>query len=157
NYFHTLYQRGQDPAHADWASWQMPTAANPYIDPAEIEAARQDLSDLSYAQEYEASFVSWEGQIFRRILDAVAEPPAGALACSIGCDWGRVNDYTVLTAISTSGQVLAIDRFRGEYSLQRGRLFSFWERLGGSAWIFAEANSVGHVIIEQLRSDGLPI
>src|SRR5262249_12371137 len=46
NYFHTLYQRGQDPSQAEWASWQMPTSANPYIDSVEIESAPPDLSDL---------------------------------------------------------------------------------------------------------------
>ena len=35
-----LFDRGQDPEREDWASWQMPTGANPYIDPAEIESAR---------------------------------------------------------------------------------------------------------------------
>jgi hypothetical protein len=158
NYFHTLYQRGQDPAQADWASWRMPTSANPQIAVAEIEAARDDLSDLAFSQEYEAAFVSWEGAVFRRILDAVADPPANVPAVAIGVDWGRSNDYTVFTAISTRGQVLAIDRFRGlEYSLQRARLQAFWERLGRRSWIFAESNSMGGPVIEQLRGDGLPV
>ena len=61
NYFHTLYQRGQDTAQSDWASWRMPTSANPHIPAAEIEAAREDLSELAFGQEYEAAFVSWEG------------------------------------------------------------------------------------------------
>jgi hypothetical protein len=77
---------------------------------------------------------------------------------AIGCDWGRSNDYTVFTAISTQGQVLAIDRFRGlEYSLQRARLAAFWERLGRRSWIFAEANSIGMPVIEQLQRDSLPV
>jgi hypothetical protein len=158
NYFHTLYRRGEDPAQADWASWRMPTSANPYIAGEEIAAAKEDLSELAFSQEYEAAFVSWEGAVFRRILDAIAEPPSNVPAVAIGVDWGRSNDYTVFTAISTRGQVLAIDRFRGlEYSLQRARLQAFWERLGRLSWIFAEANSVGGPVIEQLRRDGLPV
>jgi hypothetical protein len=74
NYFHTLFQKGQDPAQVDWASWQMPTASNPYIAPEEIEAARQDVTDLAFAQEYLAQFVTWAGAVFRRILDAVIQP-----------------------------------------------------------------------------------
>src|ERR1041384_873 len=142
NYSHTLYQRGQAPAQADWASWLMPTRTNPYMPAAEIEAARADLSEMAFAQEYEAAFVSWEGAVFRRILDAVAEPPADVPAVSIGVDWARTNDCSVFTAVSTMGQVLAIDRFRGmEYGMQRSRLQAFWERLGGQSWIFAELNS----------------
>ena len=161
NYFHILYQRGQNAAQGDWASWRMPTSANPYMLAEEIEAARQDLSEAAFSQEYLGQFVSWEGAVFRRILDAIADPPANAPAVTIGVDWGRSNDFTVFTAISTRGQVLAIDRFRGlEYSLQRARLQAFWERLLGRqnrTWIFAEANSMGGPVIEQLRSDGLPV
>ena len=158
NYFHRLYQRGQDPAQADWASWRMPTSANPHIPAAEIEAAREDLSEAAWSQEYNGDFISWEGQVFRRILDAIGEPPSNVPAVAIGVDWGRSNDYTVFTGVSTGGQVLAIDRFRGlEYSLQRARLQAFWERQGRLSWIFAESNSMGGPVIEQLRRDGLPV
>jgi hypothetical protein len=158
NYFHTLYQRGQDPNQTEWASWQLPTSSNPYIDPGEIESARGDLTDLAWAQEYAAQWVSWEGAVFRRILDAVAEPPEGVPACAIGADWARTRDFTVYTGVSTTGQVLAIDRFRGmEYGLQRARLQAFWERLGARSWIFAEMNSMGGPLVEQLRADGLPV
>ena len=158
NYFCTLYQRGQDPNRTDWASWQQPTSSNPYIDGAEIEAARADLSELAFAQEYLAQFVTWSGAVFRNIMAAVAEPPEGVQAVIIGVDWGRVNDYTVFVALSSRGQVLAIDRFRGiEYSLQRGRLKAFRDNLGGNAWIVAESNSMGGPVIEQLQRDGLPV
>src|SRR5262249_4710180 len=69
-YFHSLYQRGLDP-DSDWKSWQMPTSANPFIDPAEIADARHDLSELAFSQEYLAQFVSWEGAVFRKITDAI--------------------------------------------------------------------------------------
>jgi len=158
NYFHTLFQKGQDPAQADWASWQMPTASNPYIAPEEIEGARQDVTELAFAQEYLAQFVTWAGAVFRRIREAVTEPPANVPAAIIGVDWGRTNDYTVFTALSAAGQVLAIDRFRGiEYTLQRGRLAAFWQRLGGRAYILGEENNMGGVLIEQLQRDGLPV
>jgi len=158
NYFHTLYQRGSDPEREDWAAFQMPTSANPFIPAGEIEAAREDLSDFAFAQEYLAQFVSWEGAVFRRILDAVAIPPDNVPAVAIGVDWGRTNDFTVFVAISTTGHVLALDRFRRlEYSLQRARLQAFWERTGARSWIFAEANNMGGPLIEQLQRDGLPV
>jgi len=127
------------------------------MDAAEIESARGDLTDLAFAQEFMAQFVSWEGAVFRRILDAVAEPPAGVRAAIIGADWGRTNDFTVFTAVSVAGQVLALDRFRGlEYSLQRARLRAFWERWGKPA-ILAEQNAMGGPVVEQLQRDGLPV
>ena len=158
NYFHTLYQRGQSLLHLGWKSWQMPTRSNPFIPPEEIEAARQDKTEAAFSQEFEAAFLSYEGAVFRRILDAIEEPAANVPAAIIGVDWGRTNDYTVFVALSAYGHVIAIDRFRGiEYSLQRGRLQAFWQRLGGRAWIMAEANNMGGPVVEALQQSGLPV
>ena len=157
NYFHTLYQRGQDAAQPDWASWQMPTATSPYVSESEISAARQVMTDLAFAQEYLAQFVTWEGAVFRRIMDAV-QPIDATAAAMIGVDWGRVNDYTVFVALTAAGHVVGIDRFRGiEYSVQRDRLATFWRAHGGRAWILAEQNSIGGPVVEQLQRDGLPV
>ncbi|MGA2772541.1 MAG: hypothetical protein ABSG26_17155 [Bryobacteraceae bacterium] len=157
NYFHILYQKGQGLFRGEWRSWQMPTSANPFIDPAEIASAKEDLSELAYSQEYMAAFVSWQGAVFRKILDAVATGPAQGKGAVIGVDWGRVNDYSVFVVVSDAGEVLAIDRFRGiEYALQRGRLAALYERWGRPT-IIAEANSMGGPVIEQLARDGLKV
>lgn len=66
NFFWTLYERGQDPRFPDYASWQMPTSANPYINPTELEAARGELPDAAFRQEYLADFTADETIIFRR-------------------------------------------------------------------------------------------
>jgi hypothetical protein len=126
---------------------------------SEIQAARLDITDLAFAQEYAAEFVSWAGQVFRRITDAIVAPlPEHTPAAIIGVDWGRTNDYTVFTALSKEGYVLEIERFRGvEYSLQRARLRALWERRGGHAHIIAEQNNMGGPVIEQLQRDGLPV
>ena len=157
NYFHALHQRGHGQRQREWRSWQMPTSANPLIDTAEIAAAREDLSDLAYAQEYEAQFVSWAGAVFRRILDAVSLAPATGKAAVIGVDWGRVNDFTVFAVLSDAGELMELDRFRGiEYALQRARLQALYER-HGMPLILAEANSMGGPVIEQLQRDGLKV
>ena len=157
NYFHTLYQRGQDSSKEDWISWRMPTSSNPFISPEEIETRRQDLTDLAFAQEYLAEFVTWAGAVFRGIRDAV-QPIAPAPAAMIGVDWGRVGDSTVFVALSASGHLVGMDRFHGiEYSVQRDRLRAFWERQGKRCWITAEANSMGGPVVEQLQRDGLPV
>lgn len=158
NYFHALYQRGQSD-NPEWASWRMPTSSNPYILQSEIESAKGDLTDLAFAQEYLAQFVTWTGAVFRRIMDAVYQPGGtSGPSAIIGVDWGRVSDYTVFTVLSADGKLLEIDRFRGiEYSLQRSRLKALWERHGRRAWIMAELNSMGQPVVEQLQLDGLPV
>lgn len=56
NYFFDLAENHK--TYQDWQFYQMPTTANPYIDPAEVEEARQQLDPLTFAQEYLASFVT---------------------------------------------------------------------------------------------------
>ena len=145
SYFHTLYGKGQGLFAGRWRSWRMPTTANPYLPLGEVEDARADMTESAFAQEYEAAFVSWAGAVFRRILDAVMEPPTNVQAAVIGVDWARAagGDYTVFVALSEAGQVLAIDRSRGlEYAMQRARLQAFWERWGRQV-IIAEKKQHG--------------
>ena len=162
NYFKSLFDRGRDGANKDWASWQMPTSENPYIQPQEIEAAGRDLTDAAFNQEYLALFVNWEGSVFRRVGEA-ATVLAGryreaAHQYVIGCDWGRSYDYTVLMVLDvTTRSVVAIDRsHRVDYALQCERLKVLAEQWQ-PVQIIAEQNSIGQPIIEQLTRDGLPV
>ena len=158
NYFYELYRRGRDPEQPEWASWQMPTSTNPHIKPSEIEIMRGNLTELAFAQEIEARFVTWAGAVFRGIEAAAARPVVQEQPAIIGVDWGRVGDMTVFCALSAAGHVVGMDRFTGiEYSMQRARLQAFWERHGRRAWIVAETNSMGGPVVEQLQRDGLPV
>jgi len=67
NFFWEIWQRGQDPARADWVSWQFPTASNPYIHPGEIEAARQELPERLFKQEWLAEFLDDPGGVYRGV------------------------------------------------------------------------------------------
>ena len=162
NYFKTLFDRGQDPERKDWASWQMPTSSNPVIDPAEIDAARQDMSEMSFAQEFLAQFVAWEGAVFRGILAAATAPfnvePERGHEYVIGVDWGRSIDYTVYCVIdvSTRCMVEIVRSNQVDYVLQSARLKALCQKWRPSC-IVAEANSIGQPIIEQLWRDGLPV
>ena len=162
NFFWTLWQRGQDPEHPDYASWQMPTVANPYIDPTEVEAARADLAERVFAQEYLAVFLEDAGGVFRRVQEvAIAEPQDGPVAGHdyvLGVDWGRHHDFTVLALIDLiTNELVALDRFNKiEYATQTLRLRALAERFRPEA-ILAERNSMGEPLIEQLVREGLPV
>jgi predicted phage terminase large subunit-like protein len=80
NYFHTLYERGDDGAWSDWAAFRAPTSTNPFIAPEEIEAARRELPARIFAQEYEADFLpDLEGALWtRKMLDDARRPEGTA-------------------------------------------------------------------------------
>ena len=162
NGFKVLYDRGQDPERPTWASWRMPTSTNPHIHPDELAEAKKDMSELAYAQEFDAEFVNWEGAIFRRIADAATaellDGPEDNHEYIIGVDWGRSTDFTVFIVLDlTHRKMVAMERSNKlDYTVQRGRLKALYER-----WrplrIIAEQNSIGQPIIETLRREGLPV
>jgi len=162
NYFKRLFDRGQDAERPDWASWQMPTSANPYIPPWEIESARLDLTESAFNQEYLALFVNWEGSVFRHVGEAATATalwrPETGHDYVIGCDWGRSNDYTAFTVLDTTTRALVqMDRSsRIDYAVQCDRLKALAEQWQPSQ-IIAEQNSIGQPVIEQLTRDGLRI
>lgn len=55
NYFYDLYTAAQ--ANQDWQTWQLTTLESGMVDPDEIEAAKADMSESQFRQEFEAS---WE-------------------------------------------------------------------------------------------------
>jgi hypothetical protein len=161
NYFKFLFDHGQDPQRSDWASWQMPTQANPFIDPREVEDARRDLSETTFNQEYLALFVNWDGAVFRRVTEAATvvrtEPEAGH-DYIVACDWGRTTDYTVFVVMDAHTRTMVeLDRSnRVDYAVQRGRLRALADRWHPKQ-ILAESNSIGQPIMEQLSRDGLRV
>ncbi len=56
DHHYDLHLRGEDPGQKDWACWKYMTKDSPFVDPAEVEAARADMDPWLYRQEYEASF-----------------------------------------------------------------------------------------------------
>ena len=56
NAFYNLYQFAKDPANHDWNSWQYTTLEGGFVQPEEIEAARQDMSVAQFRQEFLATF-----------------------------------------------------------------------------------------------------
>ena len=101
NYFSVLYElAGADP---EWARWQMPTTSNPYIDPAEVEAAAMSLPSIAYRQEYLAEFVDAAGARIKREWLRTGAAPDG-LPCSIGVDLAISTkaeaDYTAAVVMS---------------------------------------------------------
>lgn len=153
NFFHTLWQRGQDATQPEWMSWQMPTTANPHVAASEVEAARKELPELVFAQEYLAQFIPDAAGVFRRVREAATavpqEQPIPGHAYVVSVDWGKHEDFTVLAVWDlTFGHLVHLDRFQQiDYTLQLGRLQAICERFRPLALV-PERNSIGDVLIE---------
>jgi len=73
NWFHELYQRGFAAKHPDWCSIKATWRDNPRMSAADVDEARNIMSDSEFRQEYEADFNSYEGQIWKLSEHCVRE------------------------------------------------------------------------------------
>jgi hypothetical protein len=162
----------------DAIAWQVPTlgvavadgqlvrAVHPLENGAipfvEIERLYATMSERVFLQEILAQFVEDGGGVFRGVRKAAtAKEQERALRGHVylaGLDFGRQNDFTVMTVLDTlTNEIVAMDRFNQiDYHIQTGRIAALAQRFQPAA-IVAESNSIGVPMIEQLTRLGLPI
>lgn len=157
NYFYDLFQRGQDPEQFPaWKSWHLPSAVNPFLPPSEIDAAKDELPEQVFQQEYLAEFLSGDGAVFRNVDACLTAPdtkPAqhkGHLLVA-GVDWARLHDFTAISIVCCNcEQEVALDRFNQiGWDFQRERLLSLLD-VWNVEHAIAESNSIGSPNLEAL-------
>jgi hypothetical protein len=148
NDFYKLWMRGQT-GEPDWMSWQMPTITNPFIDAAEIEAARRDLPELAFKQEYLAEFNDNVANPFgldyiRICTGQMSNEPA---VC-YGIDLAKSFDWTVIIGLDRFGTVCHFDRFQRPWNETKEII----RRLPRAA-IKIDSTGVGDPITEDIQRD----
>ncbi|MBD3251443.1 hypothetical protein GF380_03235 [Candidatus Uhrbacteria bacterium] len=160
NHFWDWYRTGIDPLYEDWQSWNYDSYSNPHIAPSEIDAARAEMPDRVFRQEFLAEFLEGEGAVFRRVAEcATAEPVQPYRGEFIaGVDWGQVDDFTAIVVLDRhTGRMVDIDRFNEiGWSLQRKRISAMHQKWDLSR-IVCEINSIGSPNFEALQIEGLPV
>jgi hypothetical protein len=115
NYLYTVYKNGQDAklrARGIWESWQFPTITSPFIPPAEIEAARKDMDEKSFKQEFLASFEVMSGRVyypFDRQVHVGKYEFNPNLPIWVGMDFNIDPMSTVVFQPQKNGEVWAVD------------------------------------------------
>jgi hypothetical protein len=102
----------------DWKAWQFTTADGGHVPPAELEAARLDLDERTYKQEYEASFASLTGRVyyeFDRLLNVSADIKDTGAELLVGVDFNIVPMSAVI-GVKAGNQLHIID----EITIQNG-------------------------------------
>lgn len=122
-FFRELWERGQQ-GDGEWKSWRMPSITNPHLAPEEIEAARRELPELVFRQEYLAEFVDFEdGLVKREHLRYAPPPPLSELEIVVGVDLAISTKSTAdWTCVATLGRhkdgrvwILSVQRARAEF------------------------------------------
>lgn len=156
NFFWQLFGYGQDDQRADYRSWRMPTTANPFIDPGEVESARQSIPERVFQQEYLAEFQEDSGGVFRGVREVIDagrdknEEPQPGETYVLGVDLARVEDFTVLTVLDSKRRQVYHERFNQiSWERQIARIEDVASRY--RARVLLDSTGVGDPIFEALR------
>jgi len=160
NWLWEIYQRGVS-GEEGWQSWTFPTANNPFIAKEEIEAAKRDLPEMIFRQEYLAEFIDDAGGVFRRVQEAaVLEPKeyGEGKQYIAGVDVAASVDFTVVSVLDAeSKEMVYLDRFnRVDYPVLIDRLEAIYHRYHLTSMV-VESNSIGRPVIDELVARGLNI
>lgn len=99
NWFHKMWQLGQDPNDLEHESWQFPSWMNPYVFPLgrkdpEILLVERTAAKTWFDQEYGADFTSFVGKIYGAFKESIHVKPHTfnpEWANYIAFDWGYTN------------------------------------------------------------------
>ena len=95
----------------DWRAWQFTTADGGHVPLEELEAARLDLDERTYKQEYEASFASLTGRVyyeFDRLLNVSADLVDTKAELLVGMDF-NINPMSAVIGVKAGNQLHIID------------------------------------------------
>jgi len=125
NHFYHLCQAAQADTTGEWAYFHFTTLDNPFIDPAEVEAARRTMSSSMFRQEYMASFETGGSDMMKLewMKYSPEEPKDGIFFVTVDLagftqeDGGPKSMYSVLdrTAIA----IVKIDQVTGKWWVKR--------------------------------------
>ena len=115
NWAKDLWDQGQDPKFTDWNSFQYTTLDGGNVSEEEIEAAKQDLDERTFRQEYMATFETYAGVVYYAfdrsqlfdITDLDPEVPENE-TIHVGLDF-NVNPMSAVIAVKRSDQLYVID------------------------------------------------
>ena len=124
---------------------------NPMIDAEDLEERKRSLPKHIFEQEYLAKFIDNASGLFKNVDSCVIKPAERTQKLFGGLDIGRADDYTVLTILNKSYQMVYVQRWR-----QQG-----WSKIIDevatkireyNAEIFVEVNNQGDVFFEMLQN-----
>lgn len=148
--FAELFARGEQGAE-DWAAFAAKTIDNPRIDPREIEAARRDLPEQVFRQEFEGIPADDGGNPFG--IKAIAEcvgPLSTAEPVAFGVDLAKAQDWTWVIGLDEDWRVCVSERWQSDWKQTIERVRS----IVGDVPTTADSTGVGDPIVEELQRSG---
>lgn len=149
NFFHQIFARGES-GDSDWKSWRMPTVANPFIEASEVEAARRDMPESAFNQEYLGIPADDGGNPFGLtaiascLCDLSDQPPA-----FFGIDLAKSYDWTVVVGLDEQGKCSVLERWQSDWAQTKRRILDIIEDKPA----LVDSTGVGDPIVEDLQRE----
>lgn len=148
-YFHRLFAKGES-GDKGWRSWRLPTTSNPCIKREEIEAAKRDMPEAAFNQEFLGIPADDGGNPFglaaiRRCIKPISTEPAAF----IGVDLAKSIDWTVVCGLDAAGDCCLLERWQSDWGQTRRRLLD----LIGDVSALCDSTGVGDPIVEDLQRE----
>lgn len=138
-----------------WAGLRRETSDNPWIDPEEIAAAKAELPEEIFDQEYRGIPADDGGNPFglKAIADATMKGLAQGPAVVYGLDLARSGDYSVVLGLNAQCEVCVLERWQFPWLDTRRKI----AQVVGQVPCVADATGVGDAVVEDLQTMGITV
>lgn len=152
--FSQLFAKGES-GETGWLSHRAPTRENPYIPQAEIEAARRDMPEAAYLQEFEGIPADDGANPFGLTAIAGCVQPLSDYPVAVwGWDFARAQDWTVGIGLDATGCVAQVHRWQGKPWNETKRLVV--EAVEQTPCV-GDSTGLGDVVVESIQQLGAPM
>lgn len=169
NWFYRLYVHADKGESEDWIAFHFTSYDNPYIDPKEIDEAKELLPAITFAQEFMADFTTKAGTIYQRQMFEPRTLPAKLVSIVVSADTaqsmsaGRSYSSLVVGGLDERYHlhVLHVWRERVEFPQLQSRLEGVAIQMmagypGVPMRIVIEAKSSGLSLVQTMRQTSRP-
>jgi len=146
NFFYSLFIKHDEP---DWESFKFTTYDNPFIDPSEIDAAKMQLPNTVFEQEYMANPMENAANPFgSEHITRCTKPLSSKTPKYWGIDLAKSVDWTVIIGFDEDGNVCKFMRFQKDW-LQT--MVTIKETIPVNDPVIIDSTGVGDPIAEELQ------
>jgi hypothetical protein len=143
-YFYSLWMRNDG---VQWQSFRFTTYDNPYIDKEEVDAAKRELPEAVFRQEYMA--VASENALNPfgiELIDSLIQPLSKNKAEFFGIDLAKSVDYTVVVGLDRDGKLAHFERYQHDWGTTKTKL----KQLPKASYGYIDSSGVGDPIAEEV-------
>ena len=146
NYFYSLYMKSDEP---DWESFKFTTYDNPHIDATEIDAAKIQLPNVVFEQEYMANPMENAANPFgsehiNKCTKELSRQPTDYY----GIDLAKSVDWTVIIGMDRQGNTTEVYRFQKDWLQTKESIITICHK---NKPIVIDSTGVGDAIVEDLQ------